>query len=134
LREEQPWYHVIREWLPWWMLLRWENPDEAVVREVQEETWISFSKISLLTTLFSNIGLAEAYRHYYICRDPVSFGEQHLDAWWEKIEIVYYSFDEFIAKILDNSEFVSDLWDWIIRNYVLKNKLAELKSILFATR
>ncbi len=134
LREQQPWYDVVREWLPGWMLERWEDIYDAIEREVREETWITFSDISLLVTLRSNVTLAEGYRHYFICRWVSDRWEQILDAGWEKIEITHLSFEEFITKIVDDSEFAHDIWDWILRNYVVKNRTEDLRRILFADK
>lgn len=62
------------------MLELHEEPDAAVRREVEEETGIVFDVYEKLTAIESNVGLVEAYRYFYIARQPRVFGEARLDA------------------------------------------------------
>ncbi len=107
-----------------------EEPDAAIVREVAEETGITFNEFFPLTSVSSNVGLVESYKHYYLARGPLSFGEQQLDG-GELISVEYISFEDFIEHVKRGDLFY-DLGNWFLREYVVPGKIDELKELLFS--
>lgn len=89
-----------------------------------------FETYEKLCTCYSNIGIIEAYKYYYIARNPLSFGEQHLDPGGEKLTLEYITFEQMIEYI-KKGEVFRDLGTWILREYILPGKEEELKKILF---
>ena len=116
--------------IPWGIIDAWENPDEAIRRETREETGIEFGTFERIATAHSNIWLIEAYKYVYIVRDPVSFGEQHLDPGGEKLKLEYITFDEMIEYI-KRDEVFREIGNRILREYILPGKEEDLRKILF---
>lgn len=105
-----------------------EVPQEAMAREFLEETgmvgdimfWQSFSK-----------GWATKWNeYYYTIKNPKKIQEAVWD-WWEKIEMKYLSFSEFIDVLLQPG-FRNGNFSWyIMREYLYPRKEEELKKLLF---
>ena len=117
--------------LPGWRIDRWEDPLEAIKRELKEEIGMHFSDITCIITIPTQRWAAEWYRYFYLCSWSVVGGEISLDAWWEKIDTSYHSFEEFLDIVKTQERFVPDFSNWIIRNYILPGKEEDLRKLLF---
>lgn len=129
LHTQMPWSLNFYQ-LPGGIIEQGEDADMAIKREVEEETGIVFAQIEKIHTGKSNIWLVDSSRHYYIARQPVSFGQQNLDVGGEKIEIEYITFEQMLDLVFAGKVF-NTLGDWILREYVLTGKIGELRSLLF---
>lgn len=95
--------------LPWWILHKWEDPLEGAKREVLEETGYEFSKRSLIKEFWSWKSKIVMNRYYYLAKDVINKKEVALDEWWESIEILHYSIEDFKKSVYDNRLSVNDL-------------------------
>ena len=109
---------------------RGEVPEEAIKRETEEETGITFSTYKQLWVCQSNLGLVESYKYYYLARGPINFGAQHLDPGGEKIRVEYLSYEQFIEHLTQKDTF-RDLGDRIVKEYLLPGNEEALKELLF---
>lgn len=84
-----------------------EQPHEAILRELQEETGYTFSSTHYLGITAANPGLLNNYTHMFIAMGGVKTSDQSLDA-NEEIEIQLRSLDEVKVMLLHN-EFLQSL-------------------------
>ena len=100
LMEEQfrkPLDKVILE-LPAGKLEPGEDPKEAALRELAEETGYRAGSIEHLVTYTPTCGYSNEYLYIYVCKD-LTPGETNLDD-TESIDVVEYTADELIDLIL----------------------------------
>ncbi len=71
-------HHTVLTELPAGKLERGENPDEAVIRELREETGAECGKITYLGEMYPSPALMDEIIYMYLAED-LSFGEQSLD-------------------------------------------------------
>jgi 8-oxo-dGTP pyrophosphatase MutT (NUDIX family) len=89
--------------LPGGCIEKGESPEEAIKRELQEETGYQFSEIEFLSSLYANPATANNKTHCYIARGGKLIGKQQLGI-GEEIEIELVS-PEQLKKLLLNNEF-----------------------------
>ncbi len=102
----------------------------CVRREVEEETGIVFESFEKVLTQQCNIGNIEGYRYGYIARNPISFGEQKLDAGGEKVVLDYITFEQMIEFVKEDKIF-REFNPRIIKEFIIPGKIEELRKILF---
>lgn len=78
-----------------------ETPEEAVKRELLEETGYSFDSIEPLATVYANPSTAGNQTHSYLLTGGKKVQEQHLDG-REEIEVMLVSIDQFKELLLQN--------------------------------
>lgn len=106
-----------------------ENLLEAAAREVQEETGYTYTHIEPLVSLpYTHRVMGET--HYYIASGLTMSSLSNPDRWSEKITIIEYNFDEFIAYIC-SPEHHSYFSYYIMTHYIVPHKQEELKKLLF---
>lgn len=128
-RDEQPWLPSLYD-LFGGMVEEDENITEAVKRETEEESWYTFEEYQPFR--YSPYGMkVDGGKHYYIARNCSGERPQHLDTWWERITVHKVSFDRFIEIIISDEFCKLDFSRYIAQNYIIPNKLDELKKILF---
>jgi 8-oxo-dGTP pyrophosphatase MutT (NUDIX family) len=88
--------------LPGGCIEKGESPEEAIKRELQEETGYQFSEIEFLSSLYANPATANNKTHCYIARGGKLIGKQQLGI-GEEIEIELVS-PEQLKKLLLNNE------------------------------
>lgn len=69
--------------------------------------------------------------HYYIIRNPIKIQEPRHEP-GEKIELVRFSFEEFLHEVAQPRFRNSDFAMYIITEYILPGKQNELKELLFS--
>mgnify|MGYP000199109647 CR=1 FL=1 len=89
--------------LPGGCIEKGESPEEAIKRELQEETGYQFTEIEFLSSLYANPATANNKTHCYIARGGRLVGNQQLDK-GEEIDIVLVS-PEKLKELLLNNEF-----------------------------
>jgi ADP-ribose pyrophosphatase len=106
-----------------------EEPLAAAHRELREESGLVSDDWQLYQT-FSVGGRVDYSMHYFIARNCRIGHEQSLDDGGEEIEVLYFSFDEFIAFI--QSE---DCRDVEFANHIFRlekeGRLEEFREVLF---
>lgn len=78
-----------------------EDPKEAALRELKEETGYTASTVDYVNSFYSSIGYSEELLHLYIARD-LTPGETDFDD-NEAIDIYEYTLDELISMVMDQS-------------------------------
>lgn len=128
-RDEQP-------WLPWaWDLFGgfvepWEDLLEAIKRETEEESWYIFEQYEPFR--YSPYGMKVLWgKHYYLAKNCTGNISQHLDTGWELITVHKISFERFIEIIMSDEFCKPDFAWYIAKNYMMPNKLNELKQLFF---
>lgn len=94
VREQQPGMPAFI-WLPWWRVDMWLSPEETLKVELSEEAGMSVESLELFRA-YEVWGKMEYTRNVFIARGCVIDHETHMDKAWEKIELVYVTFDEFL--------------------------------------
>jgi len=89
--------------LPGGCIEKGESPEEAIKRELQEETGYQFTEIEFLSSLYANPATANNKTHCYIARGGRLVGNQQLDK-GEEIDIELVS-PEKLKELLLNNEF-----------------------------
>ena len=78
-----------------------ETPEQAVVRELLEETGYAFDHIEPLCNLFANPATGNNTTHCYLATGGKKVHEQHLDG-REEIEVELVSVEKVKAMLLEN--------------------------------
>lgn len=78
-----------------------ESPEQAIARELLEETGYAFSSIEPLTTLYANPSTGNNKTFSYLARGGKKVQEQHLDG-REEIEIQLVSLSQLKEMLLNN--------------------------------
>lgn len=78
-----------------------EKPEDAVRRELLEETGYSFQTITLIATLYPNPATANNVTYTYLLTGGVKTQEQHLDE-HEILNVEKYSISEIKQLLLEN--------------------------------
>ncbi len=78
-----------------------EDPSEAGLRELKEETGYTAKTIDYVNSFYSSIGYSDEVLHLYIARD-LTPGETEFDD-NEAIDIYEYSIDELLEMIFDRT-------------------------------
>jgi len=89
--------------LPGGCIEKGESPEEAIKRELQEETGYQFTEIEFLSSLYANPATANNKTHCYIALGGRLVGKQQLDK-GEEIDIELVS-PEKLKELLLNNEF-----------------------------
>ena len=84
-----------------------ETPDEAVERELLEETGYKFEKFENLGKISANPATNNNYMHMYLATGGEKVGAQSLDE-TEDVEVVLYSIDE-VKELLRKNAIVQSL-------------------------
>lgn len=96
-----------------------EDPEEAALRELKEETGYTAKSIKYINSFYSSIGYSEEVLHLYIAED-LTPGETDFDE-SEAIDIYEYTLDELLSMVMDGS--IEDA-KTIIAVFMLKSFLA----------
>lgn len=78
-----------------------EKPEDAVRRELLEETGYSFQTITLIATLYPNPATANNVTYTYLLTGGIKTQEQHLDE-HEILNVEKYSISEIKQLLLEN--------------------------------
>lgn len=78
-----------------------ETPEEAVVRELLEETGYAFDSIEKVGQVYANPSTAANLTHAFVLRGGKKVQEQHLDG-REEIEVLTVSVSELKELLLNN--------------------------------
>jgi 8-oxo-dGTP pyrophosphatase MutT (NUDIX family) len=88
--------------LPGGCIEKGESPEEAIRRELQEETGYQFTDIEFLSSLYANPATANNKTHCYIARGGQLVGKQQLDK-GEEIDIELVSPEKLKELVLSNA-------------------------------
>lgn len=128
LKQKQPtkqWYYA----MPGGYLDPGENPKQAAVRELLEETGLKPKKVKLWKSYKGSARVASNY-HIFIAQDCEKVGEQKLDG-GEIIEIQLKTFDQFL-KFCENEELHNrDIVIETLRASLSPKKKTALKKLFF---
>ena len=78
-----------------------EEPKEAIIRELLEETGYQFESLEHLCTLYANPSTSGNITTSYLAKSGKKIQEQHLDG-REEIEVLAVSLEEFKKLVLEN--------------------------------
>jgi len=78
-----------------------ENPEQAVKRELLEETGYEFESIELICQLYANPSTSGNITTSYLAKGGKKVQEQHLDG-REEIEVLTVGIDEFKKLVFEN--------------------------------
>ncbi len=78
-----------------------EEPETAIIRELQEETGYSFESCELIATLYPNPATSTNKTFTYLLKGGVKTHEQHLDE-HEILNVEEYTIDEVKQLLKDN--------------------------------
>lgn len=78
-----------------------ETPEEAIKRELFEETGYTFESCTLLATLYPNPATSTNRTFTYLLRGGIKSGEQHLDE-HEILNVEEYTIEEVKQFLADN--------------------------------
>lgn len=78
-----------------------ESPEEAISRELLEETGYQFEKIEYLARVSANASTTNNYTHFYLATGGEKVRDQKLDD-LEELEVMEISIDELKQWIKDN--------------------------------
>lgn len=99
----EEWRHAVRRrnrGLPAGTLEPDEAPEQAVHRELLEETGYEAASIEHLTTAEPANGFSDALFHYFVAEDCELTGDQQLDV-DESIDVDTTTFDDLLAAVRD---------------------------------
>lgn len=78
-----------------------ETPEDAIKRELLEETGYSFESFELIGKLSANPATSNNYTFLYLCKGGEKIAEQNLDD-HEEVEVLLYSIDEVKDLVRQN--------------------------------
>lgn len=78
-----------------------EDPKEAALRELKEETGYTAESIDYVNSFYSSIGYSEEVLHLYIAKD-LTAGDTDFDD-NEAIDIYEYSIDDLMEMVMDGT-------------------------------
>ncbi|MDO9375482.1 MAG: NUDIX hydrolase [Ferruginibacter sp.] len=84
-----------------------EDPNDAIGRELLEETGYEFTSIDYLGKVAGNPGVLSGYTHLYLARGGIKKGAQSLDD-NEEIEVLHFPLEE-VRAMLKRNEFAQAL-------------------------
>lgn len=87
--------------LPAGMIEKGEDPREAAIRELEEETGIKARQVEFLTSVYASAGYTAEKLYVYYAKD-FEYGTQHLDETEEILNIRKIPLEECIKLIIDN--------------------------------
>jgi len=96
--------HLVQEVLlelPGGFIDKNELPEEAMARELVEETWYRFSSIEKVGKIAANPGVLDGFTYLFLARGGKKISEQILDH-NEDIEIAMITLDELKKLFLEN--------------------------------
>lgn len=129
-QEEQPWKGKMVV-LPGGIMEAWEIPEEAVQREVLEETGYKAGSVELFITESAWYRL-ECDRFTFFVRECEKVSDPHLDA-GEKIETIEMELDAFIEAVLNGEIRARDLQREFLIEYRRDPGLWQLKRRILWT-
>jgi ADP-ribose pyrophosphatase len=100
-----------------------ETPEEAVKRELIEETGYEFESLEYLGKISANPATTNNYMHMYLAKGGEKIAEQSLDE-TEDVEVVLYTLDE-VKQLLKNNQIVQSLH--VTCMFYALNHLGEMK-------
>lgn len=92
---------VISTELPGGVIDTGETPQEAISRELREETGYAFDTIEELGKVSPNPATSTNYMHMFLARGGKKVTEQKLDA-TEDVEVLVYSIEDFKQLLREN--------------------------------
>ncbi len=95
VKEQQPGMQEFI-WLPWWRVDLWLSAEETMKVELSEETGMSVKSLELFRS-YEIWGKMVYSRNVFIAKWCSIDHDTHMDQAGEKIELIYVSFDEFLA-------------------------------------
>ena len=100
-----------------------ETPEQAVKRELIEETGYEFESLEYLGKISANPATTNNYMHMYLAKGGEKIAEQSLDE-TEDVEVVLYTLDE-VKQLLKNNQIVQSLH--VTCMFYALNHLGEMK-------
>lgn len=92
---------VISTELPGGVVDKGETPEQAIARELKEETGYVFDSIEALGKVSPNPATSTNYMHMFLARGGKKVAEQKLDA-TEDVEVLIHTMDEFKQLLKEN--------------------------------
>lgn len=128
-KELQPHFSESKVRLLWWRLPWNKDPLTHAKVELLEEAGMVSDDITLLWKQEMNWNM-KRNRYHYVVKNPKIIAEQSLDAWWETLELMEISFEEFVKFVLQHGV------GWLrlkckIQEMIINGTLEEFKSDLF---
>ncbi len=84
-----------------------ETPEQAIKRELIEETGYEFESLEYLGKISANPATTNNYMHMYVAKGGEKVAEQSLDE-TEDVEVVLYTLEE-VKQLLRNNQIVQSL-------------------------
>lgn len=129
-KEFQPHFTEPKVWLLGWRLPRDKEPLAHAKVELLEEAGMISDSIELLGIHTMNWNM-KRNRYHYIVKQPKIVAKQSLDQWWETLELMRISFDEFIDYVLHHGV------GWLrlkcaIQEMIIDGRIGEFRDRLFS--
>jgi len=78
-----------------------ETPEQAIAREIKEETGYEFQKLEFLAKVSANPSTTNNFTHFFLATEGKKVAEQKLDS-SEEIEVLYLSIEEVKQLVSEN--------------------------------